>query len=463
MQKHRQIEIDENDPFKNDLLDRKKEISNLTSIVLNFNDPLVLALNAPWGAGKTTFVKLWQAHLKLEGKHSICFNAWETDFADDPLIVLVSEFDKWLKSTNNDPIITKWSKGIKHAFPGVVKRTAVVGTKLATLGAFDISAEYESILADFAEKIAGDLLENFNKQKKSLENFKGLVAEALDALPDGQKNLVIFIDELDRCRPTYAIELLERIKHLFKIERLVFVLSTDKTELAHSIRAVYGNDFNGTKYLDRFIELDYSLKKADPEKYVQTLLESLKIETIFNSRHYKHEFAYLINCILILAKALELKPREINALLVRVRLTILSIPKDEQHEVPLLVALLVLRGNNKELYEKYVSNPSVADQVVTYLLGSSFPPNSANHDHDQRICEMIGFLIAPNKSNAGEFARLIDPYIRKAKDNNDAECEMIIQLANEPRNTHGRHYIKHFNHKLTVERIEFVHQINIQG
>jgi predicted KAP-like P-loop ATPase len=104
MQKPREIEIDENDPFKNDLLARESEIKNLARIVLNYNDPLVLALDAPWGSGKTTFVRLWQAYLKQKGSQSICFNAWETDFADDPLIVLVSELDKWIKASKNDPI-----------------------------------------------------------------------------------------------------------------------------------------------------------------------------------------------------------------------------------------------------------------------------------------------------------------------------------------------------------------------
>jgi hypothetical protein len=148
MQKTREIEIDENDPFKNDLLDREGEIKNLTSIVLNYDDPLVLALDAPWGAGKTTFVKLWQACLKQKGNQSICFNAWETDFSDDPLIVLVSELDKWIKASKNDPIITKWRKGIVTALPGVAKRTAVAAVKASTFGVLDISTELERTAAE---------------------------------------------------------------------------------------------------------------------------------------------------------------------------------------------------------------------------------------------------------------------------------------------------------------------------
>ncbi|MGZ8193194.1 MAG: KAP family P-loop NTPase fold protein [Methylobacter sp.] len=277
MQKSRDIEIIENEIFKNDLLDRESEIKNLTPIILNFDDPLVFALDSPWGAGKTTFVRLWQAYLKEEGKQSIYFNAWETDFAEDPLIVLVSELDNWLKATKNESKITKWQRGIKAALPGIAKRSAIAGTKMTTFGALDIQAEYERTAAEFTGNIASDLLENFNKQSKSIQQFKDIITEALNALPSEQKNLVIFIDELDRCRPTYTIELLERIKHLFSIKRLVFILSTNTIQLSHSIRSVYGNDFDARKYLQRFIDLDYALKKPDREKYIDTQFETLDI------------------------------------------------------------------------------------------------------------------------------------------------------------------------------------------
>ncbi|QDE47832.1 hypothetical protein EIN43_17235 [Enterobacter hormaechei] len=63
----------------------------------------------------------------------------------------------------------------------------------------------------------------------------------------------IFIDELDRCRPNYAIDMLETIKHLFDINNVVFVIATDKEQLSHSICSVYGSGFDATRYLDRFL------------------------------------------------------------------------------------------------------------------------------------------------------------------------------------------------------------------
>lgn len=67
---------------------------------------------------------------------------------------------------------------------------------------------------------------------------------------------MFFIDELDRCRPTFAIELLERIKHLFDIQNIVFVLSIDKEQLEASTAAAYGSAINAPEYLRRFIDLE---------------------------------------------------------------------------------------------------------------------------------------------------------------------------------------------------------------
>ena len=63
-------------PCIEDLLERHKEIENLSPVLLNAQAPLVFALDALWGGGKTTFIKLWSHYLKHEGKASLYLNAW---------------------------------------------------------------------------------------------------------------------------------------------------------------------------------------------------------------------------------------------------------------------------------------------------------------------------------------------------------------------------------------------------
>lgn len=460
MQKPRDIEIDENDIFKNDLLGRQSEIENLTPIILNFDDPLVLALDSPWGSGKTTFVKLWQACLEKEGKQSICFNAWETDYAEDPLIVLVSELNKWLKTSGNKSVASKFLEKSKKVLPSIAKQTAIAAIKIVTLNAVD-GEQFDRVISDATGNITGDLMDNFNKQSESIEQFKKIITEALDALPSDQKNLVIFIDELDRCRPTYAIELLERIKHLFSIKRLVFVLSTDTIQLSHSIRAVYGNDFDAKKYLQRFIDLDYSLKKPEREKYIDIKFEVLGInQAIKNRPQWQNDLKELKECFVLLVKRFDLKLRDINLLLMRIRLILYSIPNDYFLDQPLLVSLLILRDQNKELYDQYINSPNIADKVIEFLCQGFLPLNG----RDYTLASIIGYLIATNWNKNEEnkvFEHLIEPYRNKATDTVPYDMNRVV--VNNAENPRGQGmFYSGIPLNLTVERIELVHRINIE-
>jgi predicted KAP-like P-loop ATPase len=191
--KTKDILIDPQSPFDNDLLDREEEIKNLTNIIQNVEDPLVLAINAPWGTGKTTFIKLWRAYLEQQGQKTLYFNAWETDFAEDPLIVLVSKLDKWVtddgKSKNE-----KWSKVKKDIVPKILERSLIAGIKAATFKVVDMDKEYEKIFADLSGEITGDLIAQFNQKSQAIKQFKDVIKESLYTLPNEQKNLIIFID-----------------------------------------------------------------------------------------------------------------------------------------------------------------------------------------------------------------------------------------------------------------------------
>ena len=107
------------------------------------------------------------------------------------------------------------------------------------------------------------------KQSKHIET---LVAEFLQSLlPEHGNRLIVFIDELDRCKPSYAVRLLERIKHYFSNDQITFVFSVNTNELQHTIRKYYGNDFNASRYLDRFFDLRVALSLPDMERFYRSI------------------------------------------------------------------------------------------------------------------------------------------------------------------------------------------------
>jgi hypothetical protein len=248
----RDVQIPENDPFKNDLLNRKKTAQVLTEVLRSFDGPGVVALDAPWGAGKTTFLEMWKWHLRTSEFAVIEFNAWKTDFAEDPFLALSTELHAGIASSDievprrvihriKDATQQVVQQGMRELLRSTASSVPVVGGIAGTVA--------ESVLASLADaRVSG-----YTKRKDALQSFQESIRQVANAVSakTGGKPIVVIIDELDRCRPTYAVELLEIAKHLFSADHIVFVLGINREQLTHSVRALYGSGFDSDHYLNR--------------------------------------------------------------------------------------------------------------------------------------------------------------------------------------------------------------------
>lgn len=448
-------------PCPEDLLGRHKEIENLSPVLLNAQSPLVFAIDAPWGGGKTTFFRLWQNYLSCEGKVSLYLNAWESDFADDPLLPMLSVLDRWLTNQSNTPAVrAAWEKAKTYA-PSIIKSTAVAVTKAATFGALDIDKEYEKIASELAGGAVDSLVDSFNVKQKALERFKIQLTKALDALPEGQENLILFVDELDRCKPTYAIEVLERIKHLFDVDRLVFVLAMNRDQLSKSIQGVYGSGFDGLNYLRRFIDLDYQLSLVEVDAYISARVRQPDILSYFNSRSFERDdLEYCSEVFTFIAKRFKFTLRDVDQFVIRLKLVFRSIPKDHFLDIPLLIPLMVLRQENSDLYRKYTADASCANEVAEYILGG--PIGNVALDHSMAVA--VGYLIAaardPYEKNPIE--HLLKPWIDWHENMADrapqeAVVRTVIDVASDTRDFRRRRDM----HKVASLRIDLVNKIDV--
>ncbi|HEW9976708.1 TPA: NTPase KAP [Shewanella algae] len=448
-------------PCVADKLGRSREIENLTPVLLNAEAPLVFAIDAPWGGGKTTFIKLWQQFLKNEGKVSLYLNAWESDFADDPLLPMLSVLDDWLTSQSSKPAIKEaWDKA-KACAPGIIKATAVAAAKAATFGALDLEKEYEKLAADLTGEAVGSLVDSFNVKQKALAKFKQQLVAALDALPDEQANLIVFVDELDRCKPTYAIEVLERIKHLFDIDRLVFVLAVNRDQLSKSIQGVYGPSFDGLSYLKRFIDLDYSLRIPDRNAYIRIRLQQKDLQSRFAKRtEGRDEYSVIEEMLHWLCERFNYTLRDIDQLTTRLRLIVRSIPSNYYLDAVVLMCMLVLRQEHNALYHQFKQDVGCTNEVIAFLLGGDID-KSPFPDSFGWIC---GWLIRSGYShdNETEFESVVVPWeerISQLSTDNARKYEMtrLVEIARDRRMTFRRSNLR----QTAFDRIELVSQIDI--
>lgn len=367
-----EIDIPADDPFRNDLLSRKEPAEILAHLVGSIEGPCVLAVDAEWGAGKTTFLKLWAQHLRNNEFPVVEFNAWETDHSGDPLIALSSELmeglRKYLDKTDRriKEVKTAVTEVLRHAVPGVVR--------FATAGILDLGTLAEKEIGNALASHASDRLARYGNAQKSIRKFKDVLQKAADGLSQsmGDKPLIVMIDELDRCRPTYAVQLLEVAKHLFSVHRVVFVLTINRSELAHSIRALYGHEFNADGYLRRFFDADFRLPAPERKAFIEALLRSMIDDHLQRIQDQEAQIdAHTVRGLLIVFfGASEISLREIAQAIHRLGLVFASLRADRGRWFFIATTVaLILRTLYSNLYRRFVRGDASDLEVAENIFG----------------------------------------------------------------------------------------------
>ena len=224
--------------------------------------PFVVSIDGDWGTGKTFFLTRWQSDLERDGYRAIYFNAWEDDFCDDPMLAMLGQLDAHFRDSTlrrvASRVIEVGSKLVMKNITGVIGKTT------------GLQLEVEDL-----ETGAGDLLRKYQDQVETKRELKEALGNLAEAVVEATSSPLIFIiDELDRCRPTFAIELLERVKHVFDVPNLVFIFGINRTELCESLRSIYGG-IDANVYIRRFFDLEFTLPEADAGKFAPSLDEQV--------------------------------------------------------------------------------------------------------------------------------------------------------------------------------------------
>lgn len=386
------LEIDTKNSFKNDKLQREPEVKNLTAIFDIVDNQMVLAINSQWGTGKTSFLKMWNQYLINQGYKTIFFNAWENDYVEDPFIAFVDEIRE---SINDENKVRGFMEKAKDVSLALFKQSPKMASKvIKNKTGFDSE---EIISDDGLAQIVSEKIDNYNKNKKSVNKFKKELEKiASKEFEENKKPMVIFVDELDRCRPDYAINLLERIKHFFNAQNIIFILGIDKEALSNSIRVIYGEQTDISGYLTRFIDLEYKLKESNKGQYVKYLLNKYEFDKIFEKRKFSNvlEIEYKYNSfskvVIQVAIGFKLSLRDIEKFVVEVYMILKANIKRCVFPYQLLI-LCAIKRIDKNLYNKMKFNQISIGQIISTLeKGNS---NIINWLEDRETCVFKAYLI----------------------------------------------------------------------
>ena len=248
-----------------DFLQRKKPGDNLSKLMRKYINPQVVALNGNWGTGKTWFLEKWahQHQSKFADTYVVYFDAFAHDYISDPLPALVSALEEHTSLRDRN------IKRMKIAAFKVAQIGARVGLAVATSGASELGMAGSGIIKSLGNQAEKDLEEYWRKEKgrgNAMKQFRSAL-KALTSMDNG-KRLIFVVDELDRCRPDYALEVLEVIKHFFSVLRVHFVLGVNLVALEDMVRARYGAKDYANEYLEKFIHIKLTLPEEVSDGYV---------------------------------------------------------------------------------------------------------------------------------------------------------------------------------------------------
>lgn len=266
--------------FENDdLLDLKKFCDRLENFLLIEQDfvegSLVIGLNGGFGSGKSTFIEMWASSLlerREEGKFvpmPVILNAWESDHCGDPLLAilagLMETIEKWegADCPDNKTSLRQSAKEAAWFLAGIGN-----GILANASGVNVVEAR------EFAQKKTGsdsknipDIIDLFLKRVGALAKLKQQLTSSLGGV---ETKVIFFVDELDRCRPDYAVSYLEVIKHVFDVSGLAFVLAIDYPHLSNSAKSLFGAELNFEDYFRKFCHRTFNL--PDPSEESQARL-----------------------------------------------------------------------------------------------------------------------------------------------------------------------------------------------
>ena len=340
----------------------------------------VLNLNAEWGAGKTYFLKRWSRELIVDFP-VVYIDAWQQDYSDDPFLTVIAGIIKQLQRQAKFNITIPKSavsmfKAVAPAIAqGLTKKISGIDLdELHTLLFSDEEIEDDqkqnsnkltgSDFSPAVKALAQNLIKDHEAKNKSVEVIKAKLADWVNKFEEQEDKslpIFIFIDELDRCRPSYAVEMLETIKHIFDVKGIVFVVATDTEQLQHTIKSIYGEGFDAKVYLGRFFNSRYSLKRpalkdflsvhSDTTKFETAYLESKNIELLPRTENPETALAN----ISVVLDAFQVSARTAIQITERITAIIVNLPNGKKVDVLVLAILFCIHEKDHPLYEEIIN------------------------------------------------------------------------------------------------------------
>ncbi len=358
-----ELDPDPDEPWRDDVLNRKEIADRLTSIVRGQEAPFIISLDGRWGTGKTFLLKRWAQDLRNQDPkwQAIYYNAWEDDFAGDPLVSVTGQLSEHLKKGALWAKARKLGRLVAPFVQPIVSTASLATTGVPLPNIRRPKQAPPDHLADYLEKRAA--------KDELKEHLADLAAEVRE---ETNQPLIFIIDELDRCRPTFAIELLERVKHIFDVPNIVFVFGINREELTKSLKSVYG-DIEADVYLRRFFDMEFVLPDAPPLLFCRSLVPKYGLDVFFDDlsrqagKSHSSELSMIVDSVAVILGSLGLALRDMDYCVRLLSLAARGLPESHTLNPPLFALLVALKIENPALYRRFVEGKARGAEIIDHV------------------------------------------------------------------------------------------------
>ena len=381
-------------PWSDDLLNRKETATRLIELLQGQRSSLRVSVDGGWGSGKTFFLKRLHASLKGRGCRVCYVDVSQSDFTRSHLTTLLNSVRPWLDSDMG------FLNRVWHRVCRVSKRPQSAQTTLGlNFGLLTVQHEI------------GFSFDDDRRLQETLEAFKSQLAQvAQSGLEESGLPTLIVIDELDRCRPGYALEVLQAVKHLFDVPGVTFIFGVNRSELVESLKLACGN-IDVETYLQKFFDISFSLPQAGLREYTKTALQKYEVEDAFGidtegtdwsratdrSKLDYADWRTIPDYLPMLCEYWQLSLREIDLVARLATLYAANMPEESgiyQWSFLLLLTLKLRHPNNyRELQNGSLLNPDFPRKVLN-LVDDDFPDGNSLDLFSRRTSYVFDYIEA---------------------------------------------------------------------
>lgn len=376
------------DDWRSDAIGRAHYAEALSCMIDCHGNPMTVAINGAWGSGKTYLLNGWASDLSKQGCRVVRFNAWKDDSFDDPLIAIAGQL---LGSLTKEERFSFSCPKLWSFCQLISKRAALKWlSRLCSKFLKDkLAIEVDVIVESSLKSQTQKLVDAYNNSIATQRDFRDKMSKIADSYFNKHKKPTVFlIDELDRCKPSFAIAVLERIKHLFNVRHMVFVIATDINQLSESVKACYGN-IDTSNYFRRFFDLELNLPAPRFKDFSERLCERYRIreyvESFGEKSAMKIDAERFIQLLPAFATVAKLSLREVEFVFRHFVMMVISGGRDVALFPEESLAFSILKMKDPECYERCANGEFDFVRCVETIIAVPI--------YDVDLCKDIGVVL----------------------------------------------------------------------